>query len=235
MISIIEKNKQYLSLYLLFFLTLFMYQIVYYQTDALFFFSHHRSAFGDGLFLGITRLGEEFGFIVVALWFLYKKNRKAVLKIGVTGLVVLVVSQIMKWIFSHPRPITYMEQVGVIDKIQLVEGYILRGMNSFPSGHTTAGFALYSILAIHYSFKKNWQILFLVMAILVGISRVYLVAHFPEDVLIGSALGVSIALMVEYYFSTILFKKVPFETNENTVLAVNDLIKISDDGKENIA
>lgn len=207
MLSIIEKNKSYFALYLLFFITLLIYQISYYQTDALFFFSHHRTIALNNIFLFITRLGEEFAYLILAFWFWYKNDRKTILKVIVTGLGVLIVSMILKLIFSHPRPITFLEQHGVSGQITLVNDYILRGMNSFPSGHTMSAFALYSVLALHFSNQKKMQIMLLITAILVGISRVYLVAHFPEDIMLGSAIGVFIALGIEYYFVKNIYKK----------------------------
>jgi membrane-associated phospholipid phosphatase len=207
MLSIIEKNKSFFTLYLIFFFTLFLYQITSYQTDALFFFSRHRSDALNNFFLFITRLGEELTYILLAFWFLYKNERKTILKVLTTGLVVLIISIILKFIFSHPRPITFLEQHGVLGQMNLINGYILRGMNSFPSGHTMSAFALYSALALHFPAQKNLQKVLLTIAIFVGISRVYLVAHFPEDILLGSALGVFIALGIEHYFSNKLFKK----------------------------
>jgi membrane-associated phospholipid phosphatase len=201
MLSIVEKNKSYLGLYLIFFFALFIYQITCYQTDALFYFSHHRSGFLNGFFLFITRLGEEFSYLILILWFLYKNDRKTILKIIITAVAVLVISIVLKFIFSHPRPITFLEEQGIMGQMTLVNDYILRGMNSFPSGHTMSAFALYSGLALHFPKHKSWQKGLLVIAILVGVSRVYLVAHFPEDVLLGSAIGVFIALGIEYYFT----------------------------------
>jgi membrane-associated phospholipid phosphatase len=218
MLSIIEKNKNYFALYLLFFIVLFIYQISFYQTDALFFFSNHRSPFSNTLFLFITRLGEELAFLLLTLWFVYKKDRKTALKIGATGLSVLIISIILKYIFSHPRPITFFEEQGVLAKFNIVNGYILRGMNSFPSGHTMAAFTLYSVIALHFSNKKTLQVLCLAVAILVGISRVYLGAHFPEDVLLGSAIGVFIAIGIEYYFSEKIFPKHKKEIQEDIAL-----------------
>jgi membrane-associated phospholipid phosphatase len=230
MLSIIEKNKSYLSFYLLFFMALFTYQLAFYQTDALFFFSHHRSGFLNGFFLFITRLGEEFSYLILALWFLYKNERKTILKVIITAIAVLVISIILKFIFSHPRPITFLEGQGVMNQMTLVNDYILRGMNSFPSGHTMSAFALYSGLAFHFPKHKNWQIGLLVVAILVGVSRVYLVAHFPEDVLLGSALGVFIALGIEYYFSKKIYLKVkkiePKIVENNDDISTDDLIDI---------
>jgi membrane-associated phospholipid phosphatase len=232
MLSIIEKNKNYLTLYLLFFFTLFFYQINFYQTDALFFFSHHRSTTLNNIFLFITRLGEEFIYIVLAFWFLYKNERKTILKIIVTGLAVLLISIVLKLIFSHPRPVTFLDEHGVLGKINIVNDYILRGMNSFPSGHTMSAFALFTALALHFTVYKYWQKLLLLTAILVGISRVYLVAHFPEDILLGSALGVFIALGIEYYFTVKLYpplKELKIQTETNDSIAVDTDSKNDDE------
>jgi membrane-associated phospholipid phosphatase len=223
MLSIIAKNKNYFALYFLFFIVLFIYQISFYQTDALFFFSNHRSPFSNTLFLFITRMGEELAFLLLTLWFVYKKDRKTALKIGATGLSVLIISIILKYIFSHPRPITFFEEQGIMDKFNLVNGYTLRGTNSFPSGHTMASFALYSVIALHFSHKKMLKTACLTVAILVGVSRVYLGAHFPEDVLLGSAMGIFIAIGIEYYFSEKIFPK-PKNTTQIDIALDEEII-----------
>jgi membrane-associated phospholipid phosphatase len=230
MLSIIEKNKSYLGLYLLFFAALFTYQLSFYQTDALFYFSHHRSGFLNGFFMLITRFGEEFSYLILALWFFYKNERKTILKIIITAVAVLVISTIMKLIFSHPRPVTFLEEHSVLGQINLVNDYILRGMNSFPSGHTMSAFALFSVLAFHFFNQKSWQKGLLIIAILVGVSRVYLVAHFPEDVLLGSATGVFIALGIEYYFT----KKMYPNSQKMGLGQVDEIVKQDDVSSEDL-
>lgn len=64
---------------------------------------------------------------------------------------------------------------------------------SFPSGHATTAFATALILAFWYPRQTG---LFLGLAVLVGLSRVVLGAHFPSDVLAGAVLGTGIALVV---------------------------------------
>ncbi len=64
---------------------------------------------------------------------------------------------------------------------------------SFPSGHTLASFeSAVTILFYH----KGWGMAALILAALIGFSRMYLFVHFPTDVLAGALLGIGIALIV---------------------------------------
>lgn len=59
---------------------------------------------------------------------------------------------------------------------------------SFPSGHTTAAFALASVIANHYD--ERWvQYSAYSLAGLVGVARSYHDAHFASDVLAGALIG----------------------------------------------
>ena len=60
--------------------------------------------------------------------------------------------------------------------------------NSFPSGHTCAAFAAAS--AWCRTLPKRWmKVVAVVMAALMGFSRLYVGVHFPTDVLAGMAVG----------------------------------------------
>jgi membrane-associated phospholipid phosphatase len=61
--------------------------------------------------------------------------------------------------------------------------------DSFPSGHTVTAFST-AVVLTYLAKNKNWGVLFLVVAIMVGYSRMYLSEHFFEDVTAGSVLGV---------------------------------------------
>ena len=57
---------------------------------------------------------------------------------------------------------------------------------SFPSGHTAASFA--SAAALYLGRFPYW-VVFLVLAVLIAFSRLYLYVHFPTDVLGGIVVG----------------------------------------------
>lgn len=62
---------------------------------------------------------------------------------------------------------------------------------SFPSGHTMAAFLTaclaVSVLGVPAVLAYGW-------AMVVGFSRVWLGVHFPSDIVVGAALGISIGL-----------------------------------------
>jgi undecaprenyl-diphosphatase len=67
---------------------------------------------------------------------------------------------------------------------------------SFPSGHATTAFVTAGVLTFWFPRQAG---LFAGFAVLVGVSRVILMAHFPSDVLAGALLGSGVALVVQAY------------------------------------
>ena len=66
---------------------------------------------------------------------------------------------------------------------------------SFPSGHSTAAFALATMLTLRYP-KPGVYIPAFAYAALVGYGRVYFGLHYPGDVLAGALLGAGGSLLV---------------------------------------
>ena len=201
MLKIIEKNSFYFGLYFVSFFIVFWEDFNKPILQAIFYFSNHRSAFGDAFFAFWTHLGEASPYFLAAIFFyFYKKDKQNTLKIGIAGLAVLIVTSILKQVFDFPRPSNFMEDWHLLASFHTVSGVDLNeGGTSFPSGHTSSAFTLWSLVAFQFK-NKMPQIGLFLTAFLVGLSRVYLGQHFPQDVLFGSAIGVAIALCVEYYF-----------------------------------
>ncbi|OGH05139.1 MAG: hypothetical protein A2W22_05700 [Candidatus Levybacteria bacterium RBG_16_35_11] len=87
---------------------------------------------------------------------------------------------------------------------------------SFPSGHAAISIAFYGILA-YFAFivvKKNSSrkvsfLIFLILILLVGFSRIYLRTHFYSDVLAGYFLGAVWLTLGILWFKSISFKIMP--------------------------
>lgn len=139
----------------------------------------------DGVFLLLTRLGEGWIFGLAAIAFLFHDYRKASIS-ALAGLAVLFISAALKnLVFAEAlRP----SAVFSPNELRLVPGLELHKTRSFPSGHTMAAFGSFFLLALCYP-KKWWSFLMGVLALLTGISRVYLSQHFLEDVVAGAWLG----------------------------------------------
>jgi membrane-associated phospholipid phosphatase len=72
---------------------------------------------------------------------------------------------------------------------QKQKGSWVRGIGSFPSGHTIAAFSIAAVFAERYP-KSRWlRWTAYGLAAVVGFSRVSLETHFPSDVFLGAALG----------------------------------------------
>ncbi|MBN2908424.1 phosphatase PAP2 family protein [Polycladomyces sp. WAk] len=62
---------------------------------------------------------------------------------------------------------------------------------SFPSGHTTAAFSIATVFVLHAPWSAA---IWLPLACLIGLSRMYLALHYPTDVVMGAVLGTGFAL-----------------------------------------
>lgn len=171
--------------------------------EAIFFFSDRRTPWGDAFFRVFTKMGEEPVYILLTLLFLFWRLRYALL-LPLTGFLVTLVSALSKGYFAHPRPAAYLAEVGLMDRVIPVFGVEMHhGATSFPSGHTLSAFALYTLLALLATRKRWTGPLLLSIAVLVAISRIYLVQHFLKDVFFGSVLGALLGLGI-YYLNGLL-------------------------------
>lgn len=162
--------------------------------DDIFFFSDRRTDLGNLFFIYASALGEGYPFVLGAVALLFVRYRFA-LMVPVLGLTVSVISRLAKVFFAHPRPFAYLRDHNLLDELIPVPGVNMHGgMTSFPSGHTMAAFAVFGFLALCLPAKRWGGLVFFLMALATGISRVYLVQHFFKDIYLGAIIGVLIAL-----------------------------------------
>jgi hypothetical protein len=134
----------------------------------------------------ITFLGDEkFALLIVPLlyWALDKAlaRRLALLVLGSAY-----VNTVLKAVFAVPRPSA--AAVRVVDQ---AEGY------SFPSGHAQTTTTVWGYLGTQV--RKGWfWIAAIVVILLVGLSRVYLGVHYPQDVIAGTIIGLVLVVIYNW-------------------------------------
>ncbi len=88
----------------------------------------------------------------------------------------------------------------------LLRNFIQPQSFSFTSGHaTTSMFFTVFIILLLKKYYKNCYFL-LLFPLIFGYSRIYLGVHFPLDILLGFALGTTLAILYYRLFS-VVFKK----------------------------
>lgn len=130
-----------------------------------------------------TQLGNTGMLFIVlgVLMLFFKQTRKAGLSALCAMLIgLIVVNFTIKPLVSRSRPWLVIENFA-----NLVPEH---DPNSFPSGHTNAAFAF--ALAVCMSAPKRWmKVTAVCMAVVMGLSRLYVGVHFPSDVLAGAVIG----------------------------------------------
>ena len=164
------------------------------EHDASLFLLLNQLLSGDfisGIMGIVTRLGNGTyqALLVLPLMFLFsrEKFRKHALALIITAALGGMLVHGIKRAVDRPRPPEYFETLGVPihapDKIPT--------SRSFPSGHTETAFSTAIYLSLLYPAATP---VFLVLALIVGISRIALGVHFPLDVLAGAVLGAGFAM-----------------------------------------
>ena len=144
------------------------------------------NSFADWFFPWFTDLYKTTGFMVFVLLgigFQFRKSRPKSVRLVLALLIALTFSdgiayRIIKPIAQRSRP----EFVGIPVNLKTHShsGY------SFPSNHAANSATMATVLCIFYPLLSP---LWVLLALLISFSRIYVGVHFPIDVLVGSALG----------------------------------------------
>lgn len=175
-----------------------VFLFIYAKGDFVLFMNNKASEFYDSFFMFITLLGLGGVFVLPILFALFVRYSYAiagVIALALTGLFTYLFKQVL--FNGMPRPTAFFKN----NELQhFIEGFEYHGHNSFPSGHTMTAFALVLFVAIIVN-RKAWSIPLLILGVLIGVSRVYLLQHFLMDIVAGSFLGV-ICTILGFWIST---------------------------------
>ncbi len=174
--------------------------IFYFQweLDLLHWFQSIHNEFLDVVMPKITFLGNGgwFWIVVTLLLLILPFNRKMGVQAAISLiLTVILCNVILKPTVMRCRPCWLEPDVQLLVKIP--------HDFSFPSGHTNASFAVATAIFLR---NKKLGIPALILAALIGISRLYVFVHWPTDVLTGLVTGVCGGI-ISYFIVNLIWKK----------------------------
>ena len=136
----------------------------------------------DALWVFVTNLGDTaIALSIILAFYSYSQDRGA--RLLILAIIGTLVIQGLKHLFGIDRPAVALMDIGGFNQV----GSALKSP-SFPSGHTATAFIGAGILAAQYKNPRLTQFL-VVMAAMIGLSRIMIAAHWPFDVLVGATLG----------------------------------------------
>lgn len=196
----IKDNWLYYALYLAIIAVVSYYL---YRIDKLQLHQHINSIVGnkywDTFNVYFTHVGDgAFAVLVglVLLLFNIKRGTYVLVSYFVAGGLTAILKN---FVFSDNRPHHVFGYYYPDIKIKYIEGVQMIGENSFPSGHSTTAFALFTALAL-LTKNRFLKILFLVIAVNAAFSRTYLSQHWLVDIYTGSLIGVLITTLLYFVF-----------------------------------
>lgn len=164
------------------------------------------SEINNNLFRMINDLGKEFPFtnlpmiiiaeytvvflaiFVLLFWFTKnKENKMMLICAGITFILAESIGKFAGLLHFNQQPFAVLSNTN-----QLIEKSI---NNSFPSDHTILFF---SFCMSFWLFKKGKWFVWILLAILVGVSRIWVGVHYPLDVLVGAFIGIISAVIIYF-------------------------------------
>lgn len=169
---------------------MFSFDFLYLDT-ILFILIHHfagQKIWLDTIAIFFAQYSEYVLYVGLLLLIIWRRNWFQYIAISLLAAIFarFGATELIRIFYDRPRPFE------VLDVYQLVWH---SGGYSFPSGHTAFYFALAWAL---FLWNKRIGIFFLIAALAIGISRVFVGVHYPGDILAGIFIGVLCAGAVYY-------------------------------------
>jgi membrane-associated phospholipid phosphatase len=135
----------------------------------------------DRLMIGFTQIGSGIVAIGIALVLFFAGNRLLAYELMLGTLSLWMFVEILKLLVNRSRPFIQLTQARIV-------GFRAIG-RSFPSGHTSQSFFMATLLSQYFHPGVLVVLLLYTSALIVGITRMYVGAHYPRDVVAGAILG----------------------------------------------
>ena len=139
-------------------------------------------------YVGTYRL---IAFLLCLFFWTKKETRQITFVLFVSIIVSGLLVGLIKDIVDRPRPYI-MLGLTAADMLVHTSPYV-----SFVSGHATSAFV--TAAAVSYYFRK-WLIPAVLTACVAGLSRIYLLVHYPSDVIAGAIFGVFVFFVILFLF-----------------------------------
>lgn len=154
------------------------------------------------IFEFITLIGEKglIFFAAALVLALFSKTRKlGICTFGAVACGALLTNIILKDAIARPRP--FLENAEYF-KYWLKVGAPKEDGYSFPSGHMTAITA--AMTALFILCNKKWSWVGFIGVFLMGVSRIYLIAHYTTDVLAGIVVG-GLSGVIAFFITKLIY------------------------------
>ncbi|MBN1668584.1 MAG: phosphatase PAP2 family protein [Anaerolineales bacterium] len=153
----------------------------------------------DWMMLVFTQIGGGIAALAIGLILFLSGDRLVAYELILGVLTLWIMVELVKALVRRSRPFFQVTQARIV-------GYRAGGQ-SFPSGHTSQVFFMAMLITSHFHTSAWVVFLLYAIAMLVGITRMYVGAHYPRDVLagaiLGSAWGLLGVLVDSYVLSTL--------------------------------
>jgi len=135
----------------------------------------------DGFMGAVSFLGRVEFYLVLIPFVYWTIDRRIGVRAFLILLYVDIVNISLKLFLHQPRPYW----LGGVKQLAIEPSY------GIPSTHASDSIATYGYFTTRI--KENWaRVLISVVIFLIGLSRLYLAAHFPQDVLVGWLMGFAV-------------------------------------------
>jgi undecaprenyl-diphosphatase len=154
-------------------------------------------------------------FIALIFWFTRREeNRMMIISATISFILAEMMGKIAGTLHSNNQPFAELSNVN-----KLIEKAV---DNSFPSDHTILFFAF---CMTFFMYQKRWRYIWIMLALVVGISRIWVGVHYPADVIVGAIISIFSTFIASFIVSRLnIIRKLLwlYEKGEQQILPTRD-------------